>query len=758
MFFCFNFPFFDFHQIKPYNRYMTTSTIQSSPHSNDPQPVIQVCIPHSRHDYFDYHAEVGHIPLIGARVWVPFGQKKRLGVVVGYTQQINTTFMMKTITAIIDTTTLLPEAIVRLCQWVSRYYQTPLSEVIPLALPKQFREGRPDESIIKMDYQLAVTPDVAYALIGNRAKRQRALIDYFSTISTASQADMSAAGFAKAVTTSLLEQGILQQVPRHATPNSSKRTSPLALNPEQAHTVDLISDHLNHYHCFLINGITGSGKTEVYLQIIAKVLAAGKQALILVPEIGLTPQLLSRFSARFHEPMAVLHSHLNDTERRCAWQQARDGNVKLVIGTRAAIFTPMPDLGVIIIDEEHDASFKQMDRVRYSARDTALMRAFTANIPIILGSATPSLESLHNSTQGKYTLLQLTQKAVSRVPIRYQLLDMRNQPLQEGLCAQTISIIREHLERKHQVLVFINRRGYSPVLLCHQCGWMADCRACDSHLTVHRQAANLSCHHCGLVQPIPRQCGKCGSKELIPIGVGTQRIYDYLTTQFPNTSILRIDRDEVQKKHALDACLDKINRGEAQLIVGTQMLAKGHHFPKLTLVVVVDADNGFYNQDFRAIERLGQLLTQVAGRAGRENDPGHVVIQTHLPQHPLLNTLVQQGYNAFAESLLTLRQQAALPPYSHMALLRAQSKTLPKVLTFLHTVKQHLQATGITLLGPAPAPLARKANQHRMQLLIQSSTRQQREHVLQYMRAIIQQKKWDKSIEWTIDVDPMDLA
>lgn len=719
------------------------------------QTVIHVCIPNSRRDYFDYAAP-DIIPALGTRVWVPFGTKKRLGIVVGHGEVVNPEFVIKNILELIDTEPLLPEPILRLCHWVSRYYQTPLSEVIPLALPKQFRDGRPYETIVELDYELAVTRDVA--LVNVRGKRQRALLDLFLDRTTYSPTELSAAGFPPAFCKNLLTSGILRMIPRVDTPPAIPCSKPLTLNPEQLHSVEKISLSLNNYHCFLINGVTGSGKTEVYLQVIAKVLEVGKQVLILVPEIGLTPQLLSRFSARFHEPMAVMHSHLNDTERRRAWQQARDGIVRLVIGTRAAVFTPMPNLGLIIIDEEHDASFKQMDRVRYSARDTALMRAFTADIPIILGSATPSLESLHNSTNGKYTLLPLRQKAVSRVPLRYQLLDIRNETLHEGLASQTLNIIREHLERQHQVLVFINRRGFSPVLLCHQCGWMADCRACDSHLTVHRTSGKLACHHCGLIQNMPRQCNKCKGTELIPIGAGTQRIHDYLITQFPHTQIVRIDRDEIQKKHALDACLDKINRGEAQLIVGTQMLAKGHHFPKLTLVVVVDADNGFYNQDFRATERLGQLLTQVAGRAGREEDAGHVVIQTHLPQHPLLNLLVQQGYGPFAESLLNLREQALLPPFSHMALLRAQSKALPKVLDFLHAVKQHLNPIGITLLGPAPAPLARKANHHRMQLLIQSPTRQQREFALQCMRQAITQYKLDKSIEWTIDVDPADLA
>lgn len=721
------------------------------------KPCIHICVPNTHRDYFDYQAE-NQIIAEGVRVWVPFGTKKRMGVVVGHGVVSNPKFTLKAIAEIIDEEPILPEHLLKLCQWVSRYYHSPLSEVLPLALPNYFRTGKPYESLNEWDYRLAVSPTVAHATLSPQAKRQHELVDLLAKHLTLSKKSISEAGFNPLQLRALLTQGIIQLTQRIATLSTEPRTPPLPLNQEQAHAVEQISQALNAYQCFLVEGVTGSGKTEVYLQVIANVLKSGKQVLVLVPEIGLTPQLLTRFRARFNDLMMVMHSNLSDTERRRAWQLAKESSVKLIIGTRGALFTPMPDLGLIVIDEEHDASLKQIDRVRYSARDSALMRAHMANIPIILGSATPSLESLYNCEIQKYTLLRLTQKAVSQHPLRYQLLDIRNLPLHDGLAQQTITLIREHLERQHQVLVFINRRGFSPVLLCHQCGWMADCHACDSHLTVHRTNGKLACHHCGLVQAIPTRCGKCASSELIPLGAGTQRIYECLRAQFPTTNILRIDRDEITKKNALDECLEKINRGEAQLIIGTQMLAKGHHFPKLTLVVVLDTDNGFYNQDFRATERLGQLLTQVAGRAGREKLAGHVLIQTHLPQHPLLNLLVQQGYGPFAQSLLTLRKQAELPPYSHLAMLRAQSKALPKVLTFLHAIKKQLKTSGITSLGPAPAPLARKANYHRMQLLIKAPTRQEREQALLRMRAAITQQQLDKSIDWAIDVDPIDLS
>ena len=456
--------------------------------------------------------------------------------------------------------------------------------------------------------------------------------------------------------------------------------------------------------------------------------------------------------------MAVIHSSINDADRQLSWLWAKEQAVNLVIGTRSAVFTPMKNLGLIVVDEEHDASFKQMEGVRYSARDTALIRAHMANVPIVLGSATPSLESLHNAMRKKYTLLRLTHKALSSTPLHYQITDIRNQTLQHGLAAPTMLTIREHLDAGNQVLVFINRRGFAPVLLCHQCGWMADCRACDAHLTLHRTQGRLVCHHCGLNQGIPSQCMRCNSRELLPVGAGTQRVFEFLSTQFPETTILRVDRDEVRKKQALDVCLEKINQGEAQLIVGTQMLAKGHHFPRLTLVVVLDTDNGFYNQDFRALERLGQLLTQVAGRAGRAEFPGQVVIQTHLPGHPLLNQLVQQGYDDFAQSLLTLRQQAALPPYHFLTVIRAQGRALPKVLHFLHAVKVQLNNSGLGVLGPAPAPLARKADQHRLQLLVKSPSRQQLKTALTDVREWLVANKMSNEVRWNMDVDPVDLS
>lgn len=722
--------------------------------------IYKVCIAHTNRDHYDYDAG-DVVPCVGARVWVSFRKQIRLGVVVGRGAPEKEGAPLKAISSVIDDVPLLSQDLLALCVWIGTYYQSPLSEVLPLALPKKYRLGQACGLPVGDFYELIMPVDKALALIPDRAKKQRELLTLLSTLSEPiAKQRLTQQGFNSSQLLTLCNAQAIALSQRIVLPvnPSLSLTPPLALNSEQAIAVAQVLSHLHHYHCFLLQGVTGSGKTEVYLQVIAQVLAQGKQVLILVPEIGLTPQLLARFTARFEEPMTVIHSDLNETERQIAWQLAKESRVKIVIGTRSSVFTPLPDLGLIIIDEEHDSSLKQMEGVRYSARDTALMRAHFANIPIVLGSATPSLESIYNCKQKKYSLLQLNHKALTKNPLHFQLVDLRSQVLKQGLATVTINTIQAHLEKKNQVLVFINRRGFSPVLLCHQCGWMADCRDCDSHLTLHKTTGQMICHHCGITHRTPVQCSSCHSKELIPVGAGTQRIHEFLSLQFPQTKVLRIDRDEVRKKNDLNEKLDQINTGEAQLIVGTQMLAKGHHFPRLSLVVVLDADAGLYNQDFRALEHLGQLLTQVSGRAGRAEHPGEVLIQTHLPAHPLLNLLIQKGYEAFAQALLVTRQQAQLPPFHYLAVIRAQSHAVSKVLTFLHATKDKIRLHPITVMGPAPAPLARKANQHRMQLLIKSPSRQALKNALTDLRGWLTMNKLSNGVRWNVDVDPMDLS
>lgn len=722
--------------------------------------VIKVCVPNTHHDAFDYLA-TGEPPLRGARVLVPFRNKTRIGIVLGEGDADCAPKALKAIEQTLDTTPCMPEDVLRLCEWAAGYYQSPLSAVIPLALPKHLREGHAAAAEITEHVTLALNTVDAHAKIPARAGRQHALIDWLAAQATSvTQSAILAAGFNQTLIMRLKDAALLHTETRTEYPPviSAKAHPPPLLHPEQTIAIDSVRKAFGRFESFLLQGVTGSGKTEVYLQVIADVLARGQQALVLVPEIGLTPQLLARFAGRFKESMVVLHSSLSEGERRRAWLHARDGRARLIIGTRTAVFVPLQNPGLIVIDEEHDTSLKQMDGVRYSARDVALWRARQLSIPIILGSATPSLESLYNATRAKYQRLTLTQRAQSTAPTRFCIQDIRSLPLEHGLAKPTLARIREHLERGQQVLVFINRRGFAPVMLCHECGWMADCRACDSHLTLHRKSHRLQCHHCGASARIPSACPDCQSMDLVPVGNGTQRVFDYLQTCFPNVSMARIDRDEVRRKGELEAHLEKILQGETQLCVGTQMLAKGHHFPGLTLVVILDADNGLQNPDFRATERFGQLLTQVAGRAGREALAGEVLIQTHFPQHPLLNLLVREGYEAFAERLLSERREGLLPPYQYLALLRAEGREAAPVLAFLHEARRLLQHPALEIMGPAPAPLSRKAHQHRLQLLLRAPARRSLHEALAHLRNTLPPARALSGVRWSVDVDPVELS
>lgn len=655
--------------------------------------IVQVSVFNTRKDYFEYSSNT--CPPVGGRVWVPFRSRLRLGIVVGFSEKIPV-YPLKSIDSILDETPFLTEEIFALCRWISRYYHAPLPQVFVHALPKRFRLGK--------------------ALSTRRLKETKPIT------------------FAH-----------------------DPHRIPKTLNQEQKKAFDHIVEKLGQFHCSLLYGVTGSGKTEIYLQLAAQILSKNQQVLILVPEIGLTPQLVSRFSERFQEPIAVIHSDVSEAMKANLWQQVKENKIKLVIGTRTALFIPMPELKLIVVDEEHDASFKQADGVRFSARDAAIFRAQLNHIPIVLGSATPSLESLYNCEVQKYSKLMLTHNAQNEIPLYYQFVDLRRQPAQEGLAPETQQLIQKTLSNGQQALIFINRRGYAPVLLCEACRWISDCSVCDSHLTLH-QNQSLICHHCGLSTKVPLKCPRCQAQALIPIGSGTQRIQQALIDHFPNTPITRIDRDEIKSKEAFQQCLSKLATGEPQIIIGTQMLAKGHHLPNLSLVVILDTDAGLYNQDYRALERLGQLITQVAGRAGREKQAGHIVIQTHVPDHPLLNLLVQKGYQPFIEEILSQRQASNWPPFSHIALIRANGKNLPKLLEGMNDIKAHLKNTPLTVLGPAPAPLARKNAEYYIQLLLKAPERKTLHRTLNTLVSSLEHIEKNYNIRCNIDIDPISLT
>ena len=514
----------------------------------------------------------------------------------------------------------------------------------------------------------------------------------------------------------------------------------------------------------MLDGVTGSGKTEVYLQIIATVLARGQQALVLVPEISLTPQTIGRFRRRFQCRIAVLHSGLTDTERLHAWLDARDGVAQIIIGTRSALFTPMARPGVLIVDEEHDGSFKQQDGFRYSARDLAVVRARRENICIVLGSATPSLESLYNVRGGRYTHLPLTERAGLAAQPSLHLVDTTQEQVQEGFSGPLLSRIGSHLQAGNQVLVFLNRRGFAPTLQCGDCGWISECAHCDARMTLHKTTPHLRCHHCDSRRPIDRHCPLCKSRNLQALGLGTERSQVWLQGLFPDTRVLRIDRDTTRRKNELDVLLNEVHQGGPCILIGTQMLAKGHHFPRVTLVAVLDADAGLFSADFRGQEHTAQLLMQVAGRSGREGMPGEVLIQTRHASHPTLQTLVREGYGHFARVLLEERRLAGMPPYSALALIRAEAEDYRAPESFLALVRTLAEArlretaeSGITLMGPLPAPMEKRAGKFRAQLQISAQQRPLLQQLLAGLCPQIEALREARSVRWSVDVDPQDM-
>ncbi len=534
-------------------------------------------------------------------------------------------------------------------------------------------------------------------------------------------------------------------------------TPPATLNDEQQASADLVIASAHTFASFLLDGVTGSGKTEVYLAIIRDCLARGRQALVLVPEIALTPQALQRYRRHLGVEIAALHSGLGEIERARAWLAAARGDAAVVLGTRSAVFVPLPRAGVLIVDEEHDASYKQQEGFRYHARDLAVVRAKALGVPVVLGSATPSLESLANVATGRYRELRLNHRAGMAQPPSLEVIDLRRQRLQHGLATASLDAIASCIARGEQALVFKNRRGYAPVLLCHDCGWSAQCPDCDRALTWHRGANRLRCHHCEFEQALPRACPSCGGLALNPLGEGTERLEQALSARFPHTPVVRVDRDTTRGRRMRDALFDSLPEAGARILIGTQMLAKGHDLPHLTLVIVVGVDESLYSIDFRASERLGQLVVQVAGRAGRAQRPGSVILQTHDPAHPLLTVLMNRGYRALATQLLADRRAASLPPFAQFALLRAEAKDKLLLDAFLAAAAQAAADPAVSAHGPLAAPMPRRAGAFRGQLLIEAGERSVLQAFLpdwlERVRALPEQRR----VRWSIDVDPVDL-
>jgi len=722
---------------------------------------LRVAIPSPLRRLFDYlvpPTELDSDFTPGIRLLVPFGNRQLVAILVEVVEQSQiATDKLKPILKIIDTTPPQPKFIFELALWAAQYYQHPTGDALLQSLPIHLRKGQPCERL--HEYLLHANPDVQDTLSA-RAKKQQATLQLIKLHPNGISIDALKAelGSSSSVKILLEKEFIIQKHRPHINNHNSEplREPGKLLNPEQAIAVEEINQQQG-YQTFLLDGITGSGKTEVYLQVIEKVLREGKQALVLVPEIGLTPQTVSRFKARFNVSVVYMHSNMSDKQRFKAWLQARDGDAQIVIGTRSAIFTPLAHPGIIIIDEEHDQSFKQQEGYRYSARDLAVVRAHGENVALILGSATPSLESLQNAKLNRYSYLTITQRAGNAKPPVVELLDIKGSELQAGLSQVLIEQIQQHLDDHTQVLIFLNRRGFAPSLSCHNCGWIAPCRRCDSRLTLHQKPPHLHCHHCGSQKPVPRNCLDCGSTELTAVGTGTERAEQTLASLFPDWPIWRIDRDSTSRKNAMQEIIAEINKGQPGILLGTQMLAKGHHFAKVSLVAILDADSGLFSTDFRGMERTAQLITQVSGRAGREEILGKVLIQTHHPEHPLLQTLVNSGYKDFASDELRNRATTGHPPFSHISIIRAEASNPGRAEAFLQLAKQTTGFEKILSFGPFPAPMEKKAGVFRSHLIIQSGKRPMLQQFLSQFCLQLEHHPLANKVRWSIDVDPYDM-
>lgn len=732
-----------------------------------PMPVIlRVAIPVPLRQLFDYlpvaDGQMRHYQP-GQRVLAPFGGRRLPGILVAVRDHPEPDAgTLRPLLALLDEQPPIPEDILALADWAARYYHTPIGEVLACALPAGLRQGNAPAAAGEPALRLTAVGQHTEVTGLRRAPRQAALLTQLQQTGAGVRpvAELRAAGFTDTVMRALLQRGLAERTTLIGTeaPTDTALEAALALNPAQQTAVSAIRAELGHYACLLLEGVTGSGKTEVYLQAIAEVLAAGRQALVLVPEIGLTPQLLSRFQRRFGTGVHTYHSGLSDREREHAWQAAARGEAQVLIGTRSAVFMPQPALGLIVIDEEHDPAFRQQDGFRYSARDVAVKRAFAAGIPVVLGSATPSAESMQHALAGRYRHLQLPERAGQASVPAWRLVDIRHQHLDEGLSPILIEAIRDTLHQGRQALLFLNRRGFAPTLLCHDCGWSANCPHCSAGMTLHSHPAQLQCHHCGHRQRLPAHCPHCQSPALHALGLGTQRSEQGLKRLFPDVPVLRIDRDSSRGGRALEALLDEVHAGRPCLLVGTQMLAKGHHFPHVTLVGVLDADAGLFAADFRGPERMGQVLTQVAGRAGRGAHPGQVLIQTHRPEHPWLGLLTGGGYRPFLERILAERQQAGLPPFGHLALLRADATEAHPAEALLRQARQWLgQPAGLQVIGPLPAAMERRAGRHRFLLLLQAQERQPLHAALDALEKYLPALPGQRRVRWAIDVDPLDM-
>ena len=720
--------------------------------------VLRIALPVPLPTLFDYLPPASGEAEAGSRVLVPFGRNKMVGVVVEtcVPAHVGST-RLKRVLRVLDDAPLLDHELMQTLAWASDYWLGAPGEAYANALPLLLREDKAPPETQEPSWQLTTAGHSALDAGSRRGGSRTLLQTLLAGPMTATELDIALPDWRPA-SRRLADAGLIARA-EHA-PSSAffPTAAKFALHAEQDAAIAAVTEAFGRFQPFLLDGITGSGKTEVYLSLIERTLAQGKQALLLVPEIGLAPQTVRRLRERLGVPVEVLHSNLAEGERARAWLRMRAGEAKVVLGTRSAVFTPLPHAGLIIVDEEHDSAYKQQEGFRYHARDLALLRGRALQIPVLLGSATPSLESLANVEAGRYQALHLRSRPAATHPPQVQIIDMRAQRLEHGLSPALLHAVGDAVARGEQVLVFRNRRGYAPVLLCHSCGWHAECPRCEHPLTLHAAWRKLVCHHCDLQAPVPSACPACGSQDLKPQGQGTERLEEALTAHFPNLPVLRIDRETTRRRAAFEQLLDNLAEDAPAILVGTQMLAKGHDLPNLTLVAIVGVDEGLLSVDFRAGERLSQLLVQVAGRAGRARKPGRVLLQTHYPDHPLLHTLLAKGYAAAAKTLLSERRQTGLPPYGHQVLLRCEAHQRAAVDAFLSEACAALPDTStLQIAGPMPAPMPLRAGRQRGQLLIESASRRDLHAAVRPWSMQLAQLPSARKVRWSLDVDPIDL-
>jgi primosomal protein N' (replication factor Y) len=728
-------------------------------------PIVRIAVPVPLRREFDFLLPAGddRTPAPGTRALVPFGNRRLVGFVVGAGESPEApAHSLKPVIAWLDDEPVLPEPLVGLVRWASDYYQQPIGIAWRTALPRALRGRQP------------LTPDIPehFALTEagrqrdeplSRAPVQQRILDALAAAPghclDAPALKLVNGNWRKPVE-ALVQRGWVQAVAYTEPSPGPAPARGFELNPDQRHAVEAITA-ADGFSCFLLYGVTGSGKTEVYLDAVRSVVDRGMQALVLVPEISLTPQLVHALRQRFGKSVAVLHSGLPAGERHYNWWRARQGHAPVVLGTRSAVFAPLRRPGLIIVDEEHDGSYKQQDGLRYHARDVAVFRAKLEDIPVVLGSATPSLESMRNAAEGRYRRLDLTARAKgSSLPaIRY--IDMRRAAAQDGISSALFEALDNRLARSEQSLIFINRRGYAPVWSCYQCGWHAQCDRCDAHLTLHRSINRLLCHHCGRDLAPQTDCPSCQGTNLGPLGAGTQRLEDGLAKRLPAARIVRIDRDSTRRKGALESSLEAARNREADILVGTQLLTKGHDFPYVTLVGVVNADQGLYSVDYRATEQLFQQLLQVSGRAGRDVHAGEVLIQTMYPEHPVFQDLARHDYSRFAEYALAEREAAGYPPYSRFALVRAESTRADTALEFLDAARRKLihnsDPERVRVMDVVRAPMEKRAGRYRAQLLLSAPDRGALRDALKPWLAWLETWRESKKVRWSIDIDPVDM-